>query len=75
MSSALRQMLYRTSDMSTKSMKLHAAVVLLSVTLGSTLFGITGVLLAAPLTVVAYVLVKRLYVEETLEGRPVADDE
>jgi len=31
------------------------------------LFGVTGVILAAPLTVVAYVLVKRLYVEEGLE--------
>lgn len=31
------------------------------------LFGIVGVLLAAPLTVVAYVLVKRLYVREALD--------
>jgi predicted PurR-regulated permease PerM len=31
------------------------------------LFGLPGVLLGAPLTVVAYVLVKRLYVREALQ--------
>ncbi len=44
------------------------AVVLLFSLIGfGTLFGILGVIFAAPLTVVCYVLVKRLYVVETLK--------
>jgi len=38
-----------------KAMNLHAAVVLLSVTLGSTLFGIVGAFLAVPIAAVAAV--------------------
>lgn len=41
-----------------KSMKLHAAVVLLAVTLGSTLFGIVGAFLAVPVVAVAAVVLR-----------------
>lgn len=44
-----------------------AAVLLFSLIGFGTLFGILGVIFAAPLTVVCYVLVKRLYVVETLK--------
>jgi predicted PurR-regulated permease PerM len=50
-----------------KSMQLHAAVVLLSVTLGSTLFGITGAFLAVP--VVAMVAVVVRYLDEVVTAR------
>ncbi len=50
-----------------KSMNLHAAVVLLSVTLGSTLFGITGAFLAVPVVAVAAVIVR--YLDEVVEER------
>ncbi len=43
-----------------QSMNLHAAVVLLSVTLGSTLFGITGAFLAVPTVAVAAVVLRYL---------------
>lgn len=43
-----------------KSMDLHAAVVLLAVTLGGTLFGITGAFFAVPLTAVLAVVVRYL---------------
>jgi len=43
-----------------KSMQLHSAVVLLAVTLGSTLFGITGAFLAVPVTAVGAVIVRYL---------------
>jgi predicted PurR-regulated permease PerM len=49
------------------ALDLPPALLLFSVVAGGTLFGIIGVLFAAPLTVVAFVLVKRLYVRETLE--------
>jgi len=42
------------------------AVLLFSVGAAGLLFGILGVILAAPLTVVCYVLVQRLYVQATL---------
>ncbi|MGK7864115.1 AI-2E family transporter [Falsiroseomonas sp. E2-1-a4] len=45
------------------------ALLLFSVVGVGLLFGVPGVILAAPLTVVAYVLVKKLYVSETL-GQP-----
>lgn len=45
---------------------LPSAVLLFSLVAMGMIFGTLGVLLAAPLTVVAYVLVKRLYVIETL---------
>lgn len=43
------------------------AVLLFAVAGAGILFGILGVILAAPLTVVAYVLVQRLYVKEALD--------
>lgn len=46
-----------------------AVVLLFSLLAFAVLFGAVGVLFAAPLTVVTYVLVKRLYVRETL-GTP-----
>lgn len=46
---------------------LPPALLLFSVVAGGFLFGIVGVLFAAPLTVVAFVLVKRLYVREALQ--------
>ncbi|SDR90529.1 Predicted PurR-regulated permease PerM [Nocardioides scoriae] len=50
-----------------KSMKLHAAVVLLSVTLGSTLFGITGAFLAVPVVAVLAVVLR--YLDEVVEDK------
>lgn len=50
-----------------KSMQLHAAVVLLSVTLGSTLFGITGAFLAVPVVAVAAVVLR--YLDEVVAER------
>lgn len=43
-----------------KSMQLHAALVLLSVTLGSTLFGIVGAFLAVPVVAVTAVVLRYL---------------
>lgn len=54
-----------------KSMNLHAAVVLLSVALGSTLFGIIGAFLAVPVVAVAAVVLR--YLNEQViaaEGSP-----
>ena len=45
---------------------LPPVVLLFSLLAFGTLFGVIGVIFAAPLTVVAYVLVKRLYVQEAL---------
>jgi predicted PurR-regulated permease PerM len=50
-----------------KSMQLHAAVVLLSITLGSTLFGITGAFLAVPVVAVAAVVLR--YLDEVVSHR------
>lgn len=50
---------------------LPPALLLFSVVAGGFLFGIVGVLFAAPLTVVTFVLVKRLYVREAL-GTPIS---
>ncbi|MCW2818009.1 MAG: pheromone autoinducer 2 transporter [Marmoricola sp.] len=50
-----------------KSMDLHAAVVLLSVTLGSTLFGITGAFLAVPTAAVAAVVLR--YLDDVVQAR------
>jgi predicted PurR-regulated permease PerM len=44
-----------------------AVVLLFSLLAFAVLFGVIGILFAAPLTVVAYVLVKRLYIIETLD--------
>lgn len=46
---------------------LPPALLLFSVVAGGYLFGIVGILFAAPLTVATYVLVRRLYVVETLD--------
>lgn len=56
-----------------QSMKLHAAVVLLSVTLGSTLFGITGAFLAVPVAAVAAVVLR--YLAEVVTSRTLAPAE
>lgn len=50
-----------------KSMNLHAAVVLLSVTLGSTLFGLTGAFLAVPFVAVVAVIVR--YLDDVVTAR------
>ena len=50
-----------------KSMNLHAAVVLLSVTLGGTLFGITGAFFAVPVVAVLAVVVR--YLDEVVDRR------
>ena len=44
-----------------------ALLLLFAVVAGGLLFGVVGMILAAPLTVVLYVLVKRLYVQEALD--------
>lgn len=46
---------------------LPAVILLFSLLAFGTLFGALGIILAAPLTVVIYVLVKRLYVREALD--------
>ena len=53
-----------------QSMQLHAAVVLLAVTLGSTLFGITGAFLAVPVAALVAVVVR--YLSEVAESLTVA---
>ncbi|MDT0200444.1 AI-2E family transporter [Nocardioides sp. AE5] len=54
-----------------KSMNLHAGVVLLSVALGSTLFGIIGAFLAVPTVAVAAVVLRYLNEQAALaEGTP-----
>ena len=50
-----------------KSMNLHAAVVLLAVTLGGTLFGITGAFLAVPFAAVLAVVLR--YLDEVIDAR------
>ena len=55
-----------------KSMQLHSAVVLLSVALGSTLFGITGAFLAVP--VVAVVAVVLRYLDDVVENESTPGD-
>ncbi|HEY8611263.1 MAG TPA: AI-2E family transporter [Roseomonas sp.] len=52
-----------------RMVQIPPAVVLFSVVAFGAVFGLPGVVLAAPLTVVAYVLVKKLYVRETLGER------
>lgn len=56
-----------------RSMKLHAAVILLAVALGSTLFGIVGAFLAVP--VVAVVAEMLRYLNETIEAGALATTE
>jgi predicted PurR-regulated permease PerM len=49
-----------------RAVDLPPALLLFALVAGGLMFGIGGLLLAAPLTVVLYVLVKRLYVQEAL---------
>ena len=49
-----------------RAVDLPPALLLFALVAGGTVFGIVGLLLAAPLTVVLYVMVKRLYVQEAL---------
>jgi predicted PurR-regulated permease PerM len=48
------------------AVEVPAVVLLFSLLAFAVLFGVIGILFAAPMTVVAYVLVKRLYVVEAL---------
>ena len=55
---------------------LPGVVLLFALIAFGTLFGVIGIILAAPLAVVTYVLVKRLYVIEALETKtPIPGDE
>ena len=53
-----------------KSVDLLPAVLLFAVVGAGILFGLLGVLLAAPLTVVGFVLTQRLYIEQVLKKEP-----
>ncbi|QLC26544.1 AI-2E family transporter [Parasphingopyxis algicola] len=53
-----------------RSVDLLPAVLLFAVVAAGILFGLLGVLLAAPLTVVGFVLVQRLYIEQVLKKEP-----
>lgn len=53
-----------------RSVDLSPAVLLFAVVAAGTMFGIVGVILSAPLTVVGYVLVQRLYIEKALGKAP-----
>ena len=50
-----------------RAVDLPPALLLFALVAGGLVFGIIGLLFAAPLTVVLYVLVKRLYVQEALQ--------
>jgi predicted PurR-regulated permease PerM len=52
------------------AVKLPPVMSLVAVLAFGTLFGMMGIVVATPLIVVLLVLVRRLYVEETLEGQP-----
>lgn len=52
-----------------RAVDLPPALLLFAVVAGGLVFGVAGILFAAPLTVVLYVLVKRLYVREALHTR------
>jgi predicted PurR-regulated permease PerM len=54
-----------------RSLDLHAGVVLLSIVLGSTLFGVIGAFLAVPTAAVAVVVAR--YLHEQASAEPVAD--
>ena len=59
-----------------ETVSLPPALSLLSVLAFGVVFGPVGLVLAVPLTVVAFVLVKKLYVRETLgEDTPVPGEE
>ena len=50
-------------------LSMAAFVLLLGIMAAGTIFGLGGIVLAAPLTVVAYVAVQKLYVRQTLGRR------
>ena len=50
-----------------RAVDLPPALLLFALVAGGLIFGIVGVILAAPFTVVVYVMVKRLYVQEALQ--------
>ena len=50
-----------------RAVDLPPALLLFALVAGGLVFGIVGIILAAPLTVVLYVMVKRLYVQEALD--------
>ncbi len=50
-----------------QTVSLPPALTLFALIAGGTLFGLIGLIFAAPLLVIVYVLVKRLYVRETLD--------
>ena len=50
-----------------RAVDLPPALLLFALVAGGLVFGVIGIILAAPLTVVLYVLVKRLYVQEALD--------
>ena len=52
-----------------RAVDLPPALLLFALVAGGLLFGPAGIILAAPLTVVLYVLVKRLYIQEALHTR------
>lgn len=52
-----------------RAVSIPPALLLFSVVAGGLLFGLIGILFAGPLIVVAYVLVKRLYVREALHTK------
>lgn len=53
-----------------RSVDLSPAVLLFAVVAAGSLFGIVGILLSAPLTVVGFVLVQRVYIEQVLQKEP-----
>lgn len=60
-----------TPLMQRRAVELPPVIALLSIVACGLLFGVLGVIFATPMAVVVMVLVKRLYVEDTLErGRP-----
>ena len=52
-----------------RAVDMPPALLLFALVAGGLVFGIVGVILAAPLTVVLYIMVKRLYVQEALNTR------
>lgn len=62
-----------TPLMQRRAVELPPVIALLSIVACGLLFGVLGVVFATPMAVVVMVLVKRLYIEDTLEhGRPSA---
>ena len=53
-----------------RSVDLSPAILLFAVVAFGMVFGVVGVILSAPLTVVGYVLVQRLYIEQALGKQP-----